>query len=204
MSRAVKIVRELWRTWNTNWPNDQVKRVLVLQSASPTLFLNTVKAVRERFAGAEVHAAVHEYCLPHLPPDFVQRFFPIDRKDKLGFISLLRRNEYDTVVICVTGEGDFWKPKLMGFCIKAKQVLCYNEHGGAFVCNRWHYAAMLRHFRYCLSRRSTGRRRWRAAVWSGFLSVTLGPVAVSAWMLRAIAWEARRLLNTVVGYAARK
>lgn len=204
MLRAMKLLREALRTWNTNWPTERVKRVLVAQSGSPGLFLDILRAVQERFGGAEIHVAIHDYCLPYLSPDHTQRFFLVDRNDKLGFIRRMRRNAYDTVVICVTGEPDFWKLKLMGFCLRAKQVLCYNEHGGGFVCNRWHRAAVLKHLRYRLSRSSPGRRSFRITVLSRFLRVSLGGVAFLVWMLRATIWEMRRLVNTGIGYAARK
>lgn len=190
--KGIRTLREVWQTWNTNWPPENVDRVLVVQSASPARFREVLSAVERRFVAARVDIAVRDYTLSYLDPARTAGIFVLGKAGKRESLKLLRRNQYDTVVLCATGEPDHWKLKVMAFCLGARQVICYNEHGGAFVVSRWHWRALPSHFLHRWSTPGHVECAPRRIQWRRFLR---GPAKLPArlfWFAQAIGWEARR------------
>lgn len=193
------LVRDIWRMWQTDWPHENVRRVLLVQTANPPAFNGILCAVRRRFHEAEIILAIHPETEKTLPRDHGCRICFINRKGKRECVRELRSLQCDTVIACFCAERGFWKLKLLPFLLGPRQFLIYNENADAYPLNRQHFHILCKHIKWRarnVIRRETDLSNsiLRLLIIKA-LRIALAPAAFMWLAWRAAAWERRRRRN---------
>jgi len=104
------------------------RRVLVVQTANPDLFVYVLRDAREFFPEAEIAALVQKgmdvYLPDPLPADRILNNEPMRRRE---LIAALRVARYDAVCVIESGETGFWKLKLLPVLLNPPAVWVYDR-----------------------------------------------------------------------------
>jgi len=191
----MRVLFELWRMWWSRWSDGRVQRVLLIQTADTDSFLHLADTIRGRFRNADIDIGVLPRAEAQVPENLGCHVIAMGDGVTADLVRQLRKQRYDTAVVGMCGESGFWRQKILGFLVGARQVLFYNENGDGFPCNLFHLGAMHRHFWW---RRMSDTRAPSASRRSYVLGFAhrVFSIPVVAWLLvRAGTWELRRRFN---------